>query len=103
MLTLVLMLILVLILTLILQVVVFLVMMMFAGVFWGFIEAFLFWFLDDLGANKLDMGWTVTIGMLTSLPFLIFSGPITDTIGHINVIVLGMLAYFVRLLGYSFL
>jgi MFS family permease len=81
----------------------FLVMMMFAGVFWGFIEAFLFWFLDDLGAKKLEMGWTVTIGMLTSLPFLIFSGPITDTIGHINVIVLGMLAYFVRLLGYSFL
>ena len=41
--------------------------------------------------------------MLTSLPFLIFSGPITDTIGHINVIVIGMLAYFARLLGYSFL
>ena len=45
----------------------------------------------------------VTVGMLTSLPFLIFSGPITDTIGHINVIVIGMLAYFARLLGYSFL
>ena len=69
-----------------LQVVMFLVMMMFAGVFWGFIEvainflslkilitisatdmsliliqAFLFWFLDDLGAKKLDMGWTVRI------------------------------------------
>ena len=69
-----------------LQVVMFLVMMMFAGVFWGFIEvainflslkilitisatdmslisiqAFLFWFLDDLGAKKLDMGWTVKL------------------------------------------
>ena len=63
------------------QVVMFLVMMMFAGVFWGFIEvtitnsntmtfrrfwlflyqAFLFWFLDDLGAKKLDMGWTVRL------------------------------------------
>ena len=46
------------------EVVIFLVMMMFAGVFWGFIEGFLFWFLDDIGATKLEMGWTVTIGLL---------------------------------------
>ena len=85
------------------EVVVFLVMMMFAGVFWGFIEGFLFWFLDDIGASKLEMGWTVTIGMVTSLPFLVFSGPITDMVGHINVIILGMVAYFVRMVVYSFL
>ena len=85
------------------EVVVFLVMMMFAGVFWGFIEGFLFWFLDDIGASKLEMGWTVTIGRVTSLPFLVFSGPITDMVGHINVIILGMVAYFVRMVGYSFL
>ena len=92
---------------------------MFAGVFWGFIEGFLFWFLDDIGATKLEMGWTVTIGsdssikfplfisffsgMVTSLPFLVFSGPITDMVGHINVIIIGMVAYFVRMVGYSFL
>ena len=77
--------------------------MMFAGTFWGFIEAFLFWHLDDLGATRFLMGWTVAVGMVTSLPFLIFSGPITDTIGHMNVIILGMLAYTGRLLGYSFI
>lgn len=49
------------------------------------------------------MGWTVAVGMVTSLPFLIFSGPITDTIGHMNVIILGMLAYVGRMLGYSFI
>ena len=38
-----------------------------------------------------------------SLPFLIFSGPITDLVGHINVIIIGMVAYFVRMIGYSFL
>jgi len=85
------------------EVMVFLAQMMFAGAFWGFIEGFLFWFLDDLGASKLLMGWTVAVGMVTSLPFLIFSGPITDLVGHINVIVVGMLAYAIRLLGYSFL
>ncbi len=81
----------------------FLGMMMFAGTFWGYIEAFLFWYLDDLGAPKHLMGWTVAVGMVTSLPFLIFSGPITDTIGHMNVIILGMLAYSCRMLGYSFI
>jgi len=75
---------------------------MFAGVFWGYIEGFLFWFLDDLGASKLQMGWTVTVGMVTSLPFLVFSGPITEKLGHVTVIIIGMLAYFIRLLGYSF-
>ena len=49
------------------------------------------------------MGWTVAVGMITSLPFLIFSGPITDLVGHINVIIIGMVAYFVRMIGYSFL
>merc|ERR1712018_308694 len=81
----------------------FLGMMMFAGTFWGYIESFLFWHLDDLGAPKFLMGWTVAVGMVTSLPFLIFSGPITDTIGHMNVIILGMLAYTGRMLGYSFI
>ena len=41
--------------------------------------------------------------MVTSLPFLVFSGPITDMVGHINVIIIGMVAYFVRMVGYSFL
>ncbi len=41
--------------------------------------------------------------MVTSLPFLVFSGPITDILGHINVIVLGMSAYAARMLGYSFI
>jgi hypothetical protein len=30
------------------------------------------------------------------LPFLVFSGPITDVIGHMNVIIVGMLAYTAR-------
>merc|ERR1719210_851253 len=85
------------------EVVAFLGMMMFAGTFWGFIESFLFWHLDDMESTKFLMGWTVAVGMITSLPFLIFSGPITDTIGHMNVIILGMLAYTGRMLGYSFI
>ena len=33
----------------------------------------------------------------------VFSGPITDVIGHMNVIIVGMLAYTARMLGYSFI
>ena len=75
---------------------------LFAGTFWGYIESFLFWHLDDMESTKFLMGWTVAVGMITSLPFLIFSGPITDTIGHMNVIILGMLAYTGRMLGYRY-
>eukprot|EP00096_Caligus_rogercresseyi_P011757 TRINITY_DN4734_c0_g1_i1.p1 TRINITY_DN4734_c0_g1~~TRINITY_DN4734_c0_g1_i1.p1 ORF type:complete len:792 (-),score=179.13 TRINITY_DN4734_c0_g1_i1:362-2737(-) len=85
------------------EVVMFLLMMLFAGMFWGYIESFLFWFLDDLKVNKFLMGLTIAVGMITSLPFLIFSGPITELIGHASVIIIGMWAYFIRLIGYSYL
>ena len=49
------------------EVVVFLVQMMFAGTFWGYIEGFLFWYLDDLHASRFVMGWTVAVGMITRL------------------------------------
>ena len=40
-------------------------------------------------SSRFIMGWTVAVGMVTSLPFLVFSGPITDSIGHMNVIIIG--------------
>ena len=45
--------------------------MMFAGTFWGYIEGFLFWYLDDLHASRFVMGWTVAVGMITRLLSLI--------------------------------
>ena len=53
------------------EVMVFLAIIMFAGTFWGFIEAFLFWYLENLGALHFLMGCTVAVGMMTSLPFLV--------------------------------
>ena len=43
----------------------------------------------EVESSRFIMGWTVAVGMVTSLPFLVFSGPITDSIGHMNVIVIG--------------
>nr|CAH7750551.1 unnamed protein product [Callosobruchus chinensis] len=70
---------------------------------WGFIESFLFWLLDDLGASKSLMGLTVTVGGLVGIPLLVLSGPIVKKLGHSNVIFIGFIFYAIRLMGYSML
>ncbi|CAH1964467.1 unnamed protein product [Acanthoscelides obtectus] len=73
------------------------------GCAWGFIESFLFWLLDDLGASKSLMGLTVTVGGFVGIPLLVLSGPIVKRAGHANVIFIGFIFYAIRLLGYSLL
>nr|CAI5848679.1 unnamed protein product [Callosobruchus analis] len=73
------------------------------GCAWGFIESFLFWLLDDLGASKSLMGLTVTVGGLVGIPLLVLSGPIVKKLGHANVIFIGFIFYAIRLMGYSLL
>lgn len=73
------------------------------GCAWGFIESFLFWLLDDLGASKSLMGLTVTVGGIVGIPLLILSGPIIKKLGHANVIFIGFIFYGIRLAGYSFI
>ncbi|VEN58323.1 unnamed protein product [Callosobruchus maculatus] len=73
------------------------------GCAWGFIESFLFWLLDDLGASKSLMGLTVTVGGLVGIPLLVLSGPIVKRLGHANVIFIGFIFYAIRLMGYSLL
>uniref|UniRef100_A0A8D8T4W9 Major facilitator superfamily domain-containing protein 6 n=1 Tax=Cacopsylla melanoneura TaxID=428564 RepID=A0A8D8T4W9_9HEMI len=71
------------------------------GTAWGYIESFLFWLLQDLGASRSLMGITITIGGIAGLPLLVMSGPIIDKFGHANVIFIGFLFYAIRLIGYS--
>lgn len=72
---------------------------MFTGTAWGYIESFLFWLLQDLGASRSLMGITITIGGIAGLPLLVMSGPIIDRIGHANVLFIGFIFYAIRLLG----
>lgn len=75
----------------------------FLGICWGFLENFLFWFLEnDLGSTNLLLGLTVTIGSGTGLPMSLISTWITRKIGYVNVMVLAFAAYSVRYLGYSY-
>lgn len=69
------------------------------GTAWGYIESFLFWLLQDLGASRSLMGITITIGGIAGLPLLVMSGPIIDRIGHANVLFIGFIFYAIRLFG----
>lgn len=71
------------------------------GTAWGYIESFLFWLLQDLGASRSLMGITITVGGIAGIPLLVLSGPIIDKIGHANVLFIGFIFYAIRLFGYS--
>jgi len=83
---------------------IFLLMMFVCGSMWGFIETFLFVFLkEDLGAPIYLLGLTITTGALVSIPFLFYADAIIDRFGQINIIILSLIMYGVRYVGYSFI
>lgn len=83
------------------EVIMLFVAMFMAGAFFGFLEAFLFWFLGDIGASRSLMGLTITVGAGTAVPFVVFSSYITDRFGYANVIGLSFLMYSIRFAGYA--
>ncbi|XP_055930438.1 uncharacterized protein LOC129960809 [Argiope bruennichi] len=73
------------------------------GICWGFLENFLFWFLEsELGSNNLIMGLTVTVGSGTGLFMALIATWFTRKIGYVNVIIVAFAAYTVRFLGYAY-
>lgn len=85
------------------HVIVFIIFLFILGNLWGFIESFLFFYLKDLGAPNYLLGITVTVGTISSMPFLYGADRITKKIGHVNVIILAFFAHAGRLMGYSFI
>ena len=69
------------------------------GLFWGYIESYLFWFLEDMGGTKSLMGLTLTLSAISGIPVLILSDRIFRKIGHPNVQIIGFLVYVIRLVG----
>ena len=59
----------------------FLVIFFVCGSIWGFLEAYLFWFLEDLGSTKLTMGISLAIGTVAGIPLTIASGAIIRKLG----------------------
>lgn len=71
--------------------------------FWGFIESFLFLYLKELGAPNYLLGITITVGTVSSIPFLYGAEKITRVFGHVNLIIIAFFSHAVRLVGYSFI
>ncbi|XP_018322678.1 uncharacterized protein LOC108735277 [Agrilus planipennis] len=85
------------------HIIIFIIFLYILGNFWGFIESFLFFYLKDLGAPNYLLGITVTVGTVSSMPFLYGAERITSKIGHVNVIIIAFFAHAARLMGYSFI
>ncbi|XP_055593474.1 uncharacterized protein LOC129744793 isoform X2 [Uranotaenia lowii] len=83
------------------HVIIFIWFLFLLGNFWGFIESFLFLYLKELGAPNYLLGITITVGTVSSIPFLYGAGRITKFIGHVNLIVIAFIAHACRLVGYS--
>nr|XP_053654664.1 major facilitator superfamily domain-containing protein 6-A-like [Cherax quadricarinatus] len=85
------------------EVLTYLLVMMITGAFFGLLDLFLFWLLQDLGASKVLMGITVTVGTAAGIPILVASKHIISTLGHANTLILGLAFYVVRMIGYSYI
>lgn len=79
----------------------FLLAFLVAGVLWGYLENFLFWHLEDLGATKFLMGISLAIGTLAGVPLTIFSNLIIQSLGHKNIVTMALLLYALRMFGFA--
>ena len=73
------------------------------GLVWGFLETFLFWYLDDLGAGHTLMGLSMVVATLTGLPLQFYATFLIKKVGHEGLAVLALTAMALRCIGYSYL
>lgn len=71
------------------------------GSCWGFLESFLFIYLQELKAPNYLMGLTVTVGAFIGLPFLYGSEWFVNKVGAVQLLLVALVVYFIRLVGYS--
>lgn len=85
------------------HVIIFILFLFVLGNYWGFIESFLFLYLKELGAPNYLLGITITVGTVSSIPFLYGAEKITRVFGHVNLIIVAFFSHAGRLVGYSFI
>ena len=64
----------------------FLLVFFICGSVWGFLESYLFWFLEDLGSTKLTMGLSLAVGTIAGVPLTIGSAFIIGRLGYQNLL-----------------
>ncbi|XP_055354046.1 major facilitator superfamily domain-containing protein 6-like [Paramacrobiotus metropolitanus] len=83
------------------KVFVFVVMMFLAGCAWGFLENYLFWFMEDLQSPTWVLGMTNTVASVAALPVVAGSTWIMRHMGHTKVFIGCFLLYGCRFFAYS--
>jgi PPP family 3-phenylpropionic acid transporter len=66
------------------------------------VSNFLFLYMSDLGASKTMMGLALSVATLSEMPVLFFSSWMLKRWGARGLLVIGMAAYVIRAVGYSF-
>eukprot|EP00730_Choanoeca_flexa_P014900 TRINITY_DN6686_c0_g1_i1.p1 TRINITY_DN6686_c0_g1~~TRINITY_DN6686_c0_g1_i1.p1 ORF type:complete len:432 (+),score=61.62 TRINITY_DN6686_c0_g1_i1:72-1367(+) len=79
----------------------FFVLVVTMGVAKGTIDAFLFIYLQDMGASGLLLGLTLAVTTVSEIPFFFYSGPILRRVGAVSTCLMALLAYAARLGYYS--
>ncbi|XP_045204652.2 major facilitator superfamily domain-containing protein 6-like [Mercenaria mercenaria] len=85
------------------KIIVFLLVITVFGVFNGVIEAFLFWYLQDLGSTQIILGLCLVFSCTPEIVMLLFAGKIIKKLGHVPCLYLALGAYSLRFFCYSFL
>ena len=83
------------------EILAFLAAFLVAGILWGYLENFLFWHLEDLGATKFLMGMSLAVGTLAGLPMTMFSKLLIQTLGHRKIVTIALLLYAMRMFGFA--
>jgi len=75
----------------------------FTGLLFCHIENCLHWLLREMGGTQSLMGLNVFIYCLFGIFLLLISAKIFGKMGHPNVLIIGLVVYFIRLFGYSYI
>ncbi|OWA53815.1 hypothetical protein BV898_18237 [Hypsibius exemplaris] len=80
---------------------IFVLMMFFAGCAWGFLENYLFLFMDGLGSPKWLFGMSNLVSSVAAIPVVAISTFIMRICGHTKILMICLALYGVRFFFYS--
>ena len=69
------------------------------GVFSGYLDHFVLWRLEELGARMWLLSLSIAVAALASLPFAVLAEPIVRKLGSGRLVAVGLIAVGVKLFG----
>jgi len=82
---------------------IFLIVAFVGGILLSAIGSFLFIYLQDIGAHKTLLGFTLTVATLSELPVLYFSSVFLKRWGMLNLMIVALFFFAIRASAYSFI